>query len=100
MFKIAREALRRFALFVGLVPLICGASHRTKNFVVEAPSAEIARQVADRAERCRGANRPRLARPRVAPLEISLPDPRENHRERGRRLTSFTFSAAASSTRS
>ena len=52
MFKIA-TSLRRIALFVGLVPLICGTSHRTKNFVVEAPSAEIARQVADRAERCR-----------------------------------------------
>ncbi len=33
-----------------LVPLIAGASHRTANFVVEAPTAEIARQVADAAE--------------------------------------------------
>ncbi|GAC1342957.1 MAG: hypothetical protein NVSMB14_07370 [Isosphaeraceae bacterium] len=42
-------------LFLGLVPTICEAagSYRTKNFAVEAPSADIARQVAERAERYR-----------------------------------------------
>jgi hypothetical protein len=33
-----------------LVPLLGGASHRTTNFVVEAPTAEMARQVAEAAE--------------------------------------------------
>jgi hypothetical protein len=32
---------------------LCGASHRTTNFVVEAPTAEMARTVAQHAERCR-----------------------------------------------
>ena len=36
-----------------LLPALCGASHRTANFVVEAPNAEIARSVAEQAERCR-----------------------------------------------
>ena len=41
-------------LIVGsILPGLAGAAHRTANFVVEAPSAEIARQVADRAESCR-----------------------------------------------
>ncbi|MDR3621360.1 MAG: hypothetical protein P4L85_18560 [Paludisphaera borealis] len=43
------------ALMLGCLPLLCGAgiSHRTTNFVVEAPNAEIARTVADHAEKCR-----------------------------------------------
>ncbi len=41
------------ALVLGCLPLLCGASHRTANFVVEAPNAEIARTVADHAEKCR-----------------------------------------------
>jgi hypothetical protein len=36
-----------------LLPALCGASHRTANFVVEAPNAEIARSVAEQAERYR-----------------------------------------------
>jgi hypothetical protein len=46
--------LRPLAAFlVGSLPLLCGASHRTANFVVEAPNAEIARTVAEHAEKCR-----------------------------------------------
>jgi hypothetical protein len=46
--------LRPLAAFlVGALPLLCGASHRTANFVVEAPNAEIARTVAEHAEKCR-----------------------------------------------
>jgi hypothetical protein len=42
---------RGLALLVWLlVPLLGGASHRTTNFVVEAPTAEMARQVAEAAE--------------------------------------------------
>jgi hypothetical protein len=40
-------------LVVTLLPFLCGASHRTTNFVVEAPTAEVARAVAEHAERCR-----------------------------------------------
>jgi hypothetical protein len=37
-------------LVLGWVPLLCGASFRTGNFIVEAPTARIARTVAERAE--------------------------------------------------
>jgi hypothetical protein len=37
------------------VPLLGGASHRTKNFVVEAPTIEAAKAVAEHAEVCRAA---------------------------------------------
>jgi hypothetical protein len=44
------------AMIVALaLPLLGGASHRTANFVVEAPTAEVAQQVADQAETCRAA---------------------------------------------
>jgi hypothetical protein len=38
------------ALVLMLTPVLGGASHRTTNFVVEAPTAEIAKKVADQAE--------------------------------------------------
>ena len=41
------------AIGVLLVPMLAGASHRTANFVVEAPTAEVARKVAEHAESCR-----------------------------------------------
>lgn len=41
------------ALVLAALPCLCGASHRTANFVVEAPTAEMARTVAEHAERCR-----------------------------------------------
>jgi hypothetical protein len=40
-------------LILGCAPLLCGASVRSPNFVVEAPSPEIAQRVARRAEQCR-----------------------------------------------
>jgi hypothetical protein len=46
----------RFAPVVAILvvlPALGGASHRTTNFVVEAPTAEAARAVAEHAERCR-----------------------------------------------
>lgn len=42
-----------FALAVVVLPWLCGASHRTPNFVAEAPTVEVARAVAEHAERCR-----------------------------------------------
>jgi hypothetical protein len=47
----ARWVAAGFAL--ALLPGLTGASHRTANFVVEANSAEVARQVAEHAEACR-----------------------------------------------
>src|ERR1700730_9361238 len=43
------------ALVLMLMPALGGASHRTTNFVVEAPTAEIAKKVADQAEAYRSA---------------------------------------------
>jgi hypothetical protein len=42
-------------MLLALVPALCGASHRSANFAVEAPSADVARKVAERAEECRKA---------------------------------------------
>lgn len=41
------------ALAVAFLPCLTGASHRTTNFVVEAPTPEIARTIAEHAETCR-----------------------------------------------
>ncbi|MDG3002955.1 hypothetical protein [Paludisphaera mucosa] len=41
------------ALLLGVSPLLCGASHQTTNFVVEAPTREVARKVGEHAEECR-----------------------------------------------
>ena len=41
------------ALVATLLPLLCGASHQSKNFKVEAPTPGAARAVAEHAERCR-----------------------------------------------
>jgi hypothetical protein len=47
----ARRAAAVLAII--LAPMLGGASHRTTNFAVEAPTADVARQVAERAEACR-----------------------------------------------
>ncbi|MDX2039390.1 MAG: hypothetical protein SFX72_22280 [Isosphaeraceae bacterium] len=49
------DARLRRLFVVSLLPLALGAgpTHRTTNFLVEAPTAEIARKVAERAEECR-----------------------------------------------
>lgn len=40
-------------LVLGMLPALCGASFRTENFVVDAPTREVARSVAEHAEACR-----------------------------------------------
>ncbi len=48
------RGLGRFALLViGSLPVLTGASFRSANFTVEAPSREVAQRVAERAEVCR-----------------------------------------------
>ena len=49
----SRRRLGFGALIVAVVPMLAGASYRTPNFVVEAPTPEAARAVAEHAERCR-----------------------------------------------
>lgn len=49
----ATARLAPAALAMALVPLLAGASYRTANFVVDAPTAEAARRVGDHAEACR-----------------------------------------------
>jgi len=43
-----RAARLLSGLIVGVIPLVAGASHRTANFVVEAPSPQAAEQIAAR----------------------------------------------------
>jgi hypothetical protein len=43
------------SLAVGILPLLTGASFRSANFTVDAPSREVAQRVAERAEACRTA---------------------------------------------
>ena len=48
------EIAAEFALLaMGLVPFLAGASFRSTNFAVEAPSREVAQRVAEQAEACR-----------------------------------------------
>ena len=52
--RVPLEGRISFALNVlGLVPLLMGASHRTANFSVEAPTQEVATAVGEHAEVCR-----------------------------------------------
>lgn len=51
--RCVRDALRRWGLAgiaLSLIPGLAGASHRTANFVVEAPTPDVARKVAEHAE--------------------------------------------------
>jgi hypothetical protein len=43
----------RYLAALGIVPLLAGASFRSTNFAVEAPTQEVAQRVAERAEGCR-----------------------------------------------
>lgn len=58
--RVRRRGLQPLIVVLGLIPSVCSASgsYRTRNFVVEAPTSEIARQVAESAER----GRARIAR--------------------------------------
>ena len=65
-------------LTIGLLPLLTGASFRSTNFAVEAPSREVAQRVAERAEACRstiaeawlGHDIPNWSRP--CPIRVNL----------------------------
>lgn len=47
-----RTGLLTFVV-LGVLPALGGASHRSANFVVEAPTKEVAKQVGEHAEKCR-----------------------------------------------
>ena len=52
-FRASARRLGLATLAMTIVPVFCGASYRTPNFVVEAPTAETAKAVGDHAEHCR-----------------------------------------------
>ena len=85
--RFARRARGRrpAAIALALVPGLAGASHRTTNFVVEAPTAEVARKVAEQAEACRASIAQAVARPGAPRLGHALPDPGQADPGRGRR---------------
>ena len=66
----ARRACARWlasVLAIALVPILAGASFRSTNFAVDAPTREIAERVAKRAEECRLAICQSLAGSRACP---------------------------------
>ncbi len=67
--------VRRAAAILALVfaPMLGGATHRTTNFTVEAPTPEIARQVAERAEVCRVAVAKAWLGEELAPWPVPCP---------------------------
>ena len=73
-------------LVLVLFPFLGGASFRSSNFAVDAPSREVAERVAQTRRVASNRHRPGLARARVADLEHALPDPGQADRGRGRRL--------------
>ena len=83
----------RFALLaMGILPFLAGASFRSNNFAVDAPSREVAQRVAERAEACRtgiaqawlGHDLPAWSTP--CPIRVKLTDGEAGG------LTSFGFS--------
>jgi hypothetical protein len=83
----------RFALLaMGILPFLTGASFRSNNFAVDAPSREVAQRVAERAEACRtgiahawlGHDLPAWSTP--CPIRVKLTDGEAGG------LTSFGFS--------
>ena len=83
----------RFAfLAMGILPFLTGASFRSNNFAVDAPSREVAQRVAERAEACRtgiaqawlGHDLPAWSTP--CPIRVKLTDGEAGG------LTSFGFS--------
>ncbi len=64
--RCVRDALRRWGLAsiaLSLIPGLAGASHRTANFVVEAPTPDVAKKVAEHAESYPLNHRPAVAGP-------------------------------------
>jgi hypothetical protein len=78
--RAARPGRRARAAVLALIacPALMGASYRTRNFAVEAPTPEAARAVGDHAERCRRAiavawlGREMPAWPKPCPVRVKL----------------------------
>jgi hypothetical protein len=80
------------AAIVGLlVPLLGGASHRTTNFVVEAPTAEVARTVGEQAEAYRAAIARQWLGREMPPWDAPCPVRVKLTRGEAGGLTSFGF---------
>ena len=79
-------------IILALVPLLGGASYQTTNFVVEAPTAEVARTVAEHAEACRSAIARRWLGQELPPWRTPCPIRVKLTQGEAGGLTSFGFS--------
>jgi hypothetical protein len=86
----ARTAPAWIAL--AFLPTLAGASHRTTNFVVEATTSEVARQVAEHAEACRGSIAKAWLGKELAPWSTPCPVKVKLTKGEAGGLTSFGFS--------
>ena len=88
------EARRTLAFVMALMlpPMLAGASHRSTNFTVEAPTAEIAKTVADRAEVCRVAVAKAWLGETLPPWPVPCPIRVKLTRGEAGGVTSFDFS--------
>ncbi len=89
-----RPAPRRgmAGIVLALVPLLGGASHRTTNFVVEAPTVEVARTVAEHAESYRASIARRWLGRELPPWSTPCPIRVKLTQGEAGGLTSFGFS--------
>ena len=81
------------AVVAALVPILGGASHtrRTTNFVVEAPTAEVAKAVAEHAEACRASIAKQWLGTKLPPWPTPCPIRVKLTRGEAGGLTSFGF---------
>jgi hypothetical protein len=79
------------ALLLCLFPLVAGASHRSPNFVVDAPTREIAERVAECAEECRTAFAKEWLGHEMPPWSIPCPIKVKINAGEAGGLTSFGF---------
>src|SRR5690242_1424723 len=74
--RCVRPAPERWGLagiVLALVPVLGGASYRTANFVVEAPTAEAAKAVGEHAESCRATIARQWLGRELAPWKVPCP---------------------------
>ena len=79
------EARKSCAALVAALPVLLGASYRTQNFIVNAPNAQVAKDVGDAAETLSRRTRDRMARQAAAAVGPALPDHRASRPQPRRR---------------
>ncbi|MFO0907683.1 MAG: hypothetical protein U0794_04860 [Isosphaeraceae bacterium] len=88
--SIRRRGIPSLTVLV-MLPWLCGASHRTANFVVDAPTPEIARTVGEQAERFRKALAREWLGQELAPWNVPCPIKVKLTNGEAGGLTSFSF---------